>query len=231
MPKLTIVTHHYNGHDKAQALVSHMNGLPADIANDIELLVVDDFSDKACQLSNSGGIQLKQLRITDDIAWNQSGARNLGAMLSRSNWLLFFDIDQQPNLSALEKLIKGLSSFESKTMYFFYVSNFIDSNLKIELSVHPNTFMVNKYDFIEFGMYDEDFAGHYGFEDIYLPYVWEKNGGRRIILGNSPFFEDQNFKTSAMNRSIDRNKDLANKKVALGSPRAKSFIRFSWIEI
>ena len=80
-------------------------------------------------------------------------------------------------------------------------------------------------------MYDEDFAGNYGYEDLYLPYVWEKNGGIKTIYGNEKFFKDKNFKTTSLNRDLSINKSLAEKKLANGAVKPTNLIRFQWKKI
>ena len=77
-------------------------------------------------------------------------------------------------------------------------------------------------------MYDEDFAGNYGYEDIYLPYVWEFSGGERKILGDTALFRDTKFKTTNLDRSSVMNHDLAVHKINSGIKKTKNLIRFSW---
>ena len=108
------------------------------------------------------------------------------------------------------------------------VENFIDSNLNTELKVHPNTFLVHTDSFRSKCMYDEDFAGRYGYEDLYLPYVWEKYGGIRQLYGEQPFFKDQGFKTAKLSRSSDENHTLALTKINSGIKKPSRFIRFQW---
>ena len=110
----------------------------------------------------------------------------------------------------------------------FYVDQFVDSNTNTPMNVHPNTFLVDATMFRTTGMYDEDFAGNYGYEDLYLPYVWEHYGGMRQIFGKSAYFADQHFKTSNLNRSTEINKELALSKINDGIKKPINLIRFQW---
>jgi predicted O-linked N-acetylglucosamine transferase (SPINDLY family) len=228
--KLSLITHHYNGHEAAKKLVKHLESLPNSIKDSIELIIIDDCSESAESI-DSNLDNLKQYRITDDIPWNQAGSRNLGTFLATSAWGLFFDIDQLPNEAGLLKILSQLASLDTKNLYYFHVENFIDSNLNEELPIHPNTFLVNLERFKSTCMYDEDFAGNYGYEDLYLPFVWEKNGGKRSIFGNEKIFKDGNFKTAKLNRDLTKNKILAERKVAEGIKNPTNFLRFSWKEM
>ncbi len=230
MKKISLISHHYNSHEKAQALVDHVASMGAEVTDHIELIIVDDFSDTR-QVLDSRGIDLRQLRVVDDIPWNQAGSRNLGAITAAGQWLLFFDIDQLISEYGLTYVVAHCERLEKKLMYFFLVDGFVDSNINQALTVHPNTFLVNAVQFRIDGMYDEDFAGNYGYEDIYLPYLWEKNGGLRAMIGETPFFQDQNFKTTSLSRDLEHNKQISRLKFAQGLKRPKNFVRFEWEEV
>ena len=224
---LSLVTHHLNGHHKVQALLEELCKLDMQIRAQFEIIIVDDCSNKSIT-PHCNGLNLKAYRITDDIPWNQAGARNLGCFATESPWVLFFDIDQLPINNCVQLILESIQNLERNCLYYFYVDNFIDSNLKKKLDVHPNTFLANTQKFKNTCMYDEDFAGHYGYEDLYLPYVWEFFGGKRKILGNKALFKDTNFKTLKLDRSSSRNHDLALKKLNNGIKKPREFIRFSW---
>lgn len=230
MKKISLITHHYNSHDKAQALLDHLAAINTEVTAQIEIIIVDDCSDVREQL-DPRGLDLKHLRVVDDIPWNQAGARNLGALTANGEWLLYFDIDQLLSDYGLNYVVTHCGSLDQNLMYFFLVENFIDSNINQELSVHPNTFLVSAVKFRINGMYDEDFAGNYGYEDIYLPYLWEKNGGTRAMIGQVPFFRDQKFKTGTLSRDLEPNKLVSREKMLRGVKRPKNYIRFEWEEV
>lgn len=224
---MSLVTHHLNAHHKVKALLDALCSLDPKDRDQFELIIVDDCSDDSV-VPISNELNLKCYRITDDIPWNQAGSRNLGCFMAESPWVLFFDIDQLPIGSCIPLILNSIKELETKCMYYFYVQDFIDSNLNKKLDVHPNTFLANTQRFKTTCMYDEDFAGHYGFEDIYLPYVWEFYGGKRLILGNTPLFRDTKFKTKKLDRSSSINEALALKKINSGIEKPTGFIRFSW---
>ena len=225
--KLTLITHHYNGHQALQNLVDSIKKWPSSIKNQIQLVAVDDGSETETNL-DATGINLKYYRITDDIPWNQAGARNLGCLMAQTEWVMFFDVDQIPNESGINNILTSLDDLSDETLYYFYVEDFVDSNLNTEMKVHPNTLLVNCQRFKETCMYDEDFSGHYGFEDIYLPYVWENQGGKRSLYGHFAFFKDQKFKTAKLDRNTEINHNLAKLKISQGSKKPVNLIRFNW---
>jgi predicted O-linked N-acetylglucosamine transferase (SPINDLY family) len=102
--KLTLITHHYNGHQALQNLVDSIKKWPSSIKNQIQLVAVDDGSETETNIEATG-INLKYYRITDDIPWNQAGARNLGCLMAQTEWVMFFDVDQIPNESGINNIL------------------------------------------------------------------------------------------------------------------------------
>ncbi len=208
-------------------MIDHLSSFGENLRKRFEVILIDDNSEELAQFS-SPRLNLKHYRIESPINWNQAGSRNLGVMMSTAPWLLLFDVDQFLIENAFSGLLSSLSNLESSTIYYFKVDHFIDSNLNQPLSVHPNSFLVESKRFKEWAMYDEDFAGHYGYEDLYLPYVWEKSGGNRKLVGDTVLFNDKGFKTTNLNRSLDINKALAQKKILEGCRRPTHLLRFNW---
>ena len=72
--------------------------------------------------------------------------------------------------------------------------------------------------------------GHYGYEDLYLPRVWEAAGGQRTLLNSPVFFEDMGFGTSNFTRDLTRNQNLMLQKLASGCKNSPGILRFEWKE-
>ena len=230
MKPLTLITHHYNGHDRVITLLDHIASFAEDIRSKLSIIVVDDYSDENQALPKYG-LDITQYRVLTDIPWNQCGARNLGVFMSQTPWALLFDVDQHPRERGIKYILHHYEQLQPDTMYSFRVSNYFDANDHQALEVHPNTLLVPVTNFKEFGMYDEDFAGNYGYEDLYLPVMWEMRGGKRIVLGKEIYFDDVGYKTSSLSRDIEVNKPIAHTKILNGSPKPKNFLRFDWARV
>jgi len=230
MKPLTLITHHYNGHERVIDLLDHFTKFSSKVTSNIKITVVDDFSDHASQLPRYP-LEITQYRITTDIAWNQPGARNLGVFLCDTPWALLFDVDQRPSEEGIAYILEHLNRLEPDTIYSFLVKNYFDANDNCPLDIHPNTLLVPVANFKVFGMYDEDFAGNYAHEDLYLAVMWEARGGKRKVLGKTPLFVDIGHKTSTLERNIEPNKTMAHQKIINGCQRPKSFLRFDWATV
>ena len=67
------------------SLLSVYSNYEQDILSKVEFVFVDDCSPIEIVIPNHYKLNYQLLRITDDIRWNQSGAKNLGATFAKSN--------------------------------------------------------------------------------------------------------------------------------------------------
>jgi glycosyltransferase involved in cell wall biosynthesis len=236
LPKLSIISHFYNHHDKVIEQVKCWSRIDPKVLDQIEFILVDDCSKDLLDIKKYG-LDIRLLRIDTDIPWNQAGARNLGALVARGAWGLFFDIDQVLDVRAIGVLLENLPSFDTRTMYYMKLKEPVFNSIdNVTCDFHLATFLVCLNTFRTFGMYDEDFAGHYGYEDVFLPFVWDSKGGKRILLSNPCFFEKmQNFHTTNLDRDLAHNRSMISQKTAMlnqhpegDTPQPKRLLRFDW---
>ena len=117
----------------------------------LKTVIVDDCSKEP--LGPLDGV--KVVRVTDDIKWNQPGARNLGFHIS-DGWILCADIDHLVTKENMEQL----ENTELKRGCVYYLGR-EDTN-------SVNIYVIHKDDFEKIGGYDEDFCGNYGYDDIHF---------------------------------------------------------------
>jgi hypothetical protein len=226
MPRLSLISHYYNHPEMVAAQLTYWESLPPDFLAEVEFVLVDDGSEQPAQFRPTS-LDLKVFRITTDIAWNQTGARNLGTFNATGRWGLYFDIDQKLSAEPLAHVMRVLDQADPMTMFYFKSKNITDID-GTSMPFHVNTILVQLANFKAYGMYDEDFAGHYGYDDLYMPQVWERQGGRRAVLNDAEYFEDLRFRTGNLNRDLSRNKALAEQKLAAGAKNSPGVLRFAW---
>ena len=73
----------------------------------LKFLVIDDHSDEPLRL-DKGELDLRLVRVDDDIDWNMPGCRNLAATLCETPWMLFFDVDNVASEASLLKIVDNL---------------------------------------------------------------------------------------------------------------------------
>lgn len=229
-PKLSIISHYYNHPQMVQDQIAYWETLPDSFLSQVEFILVDDCSEKTPAIRPTK-LNLRVYRVITDLPWNQAGARNLGAFNATGEWALYFDIDQRFFADPMAAVIANLDRLDTMGMYYLKIKELIDITVNKPLDFHPNTFLVNLAKFKQHAMYDEDFVGHYGYEDLYMPQVWEKQGGKRVLFNDAIFFEDMDFGTTNLNRDLSRNLALAQKKMAEGYKRPVGILRFEWEQI
>jgi hypothetical protein len=224
-PKLSVITHVYNEQATMDAHVKFWKSLPAEITSQVEFLCVDDFSDEPLKI-DKGHLNLRLFRVTDDIEWNMPGCKNLAVSMSRADWLLFFDIDNLVDANGFRSIVGALGNLQQDTMY-----RFRRVQEGHDLNSHINTMVLSKNAFFKAGWMDEDFSGHYGFDDVHFHHMWAKCGGKQVLITDIAF-EQLNIRTQNLNRDQSHNQALIQRKVLLEGVRGSvGKIRFSWEEV
>jgi hypothetical protein len=223
MSRLTIITHVYNAQGPvAQQLALWQQYDPALLA-ELEFIVIDDHSDELLQV-DPGPLKLRLIRVEDDIDWNMPGCRNLAATLAASEWLLFFDVDNVASEASVRKILLALPRLDARRLHVF---RRVQDGVDVE--PHINSFLISRQGFWRAGGYDEDFSGHYGFEDVAFRMMWRKHVGTEVLLTDIAF-EQIAFRTSGLDRDTARNQLLIQARAAAGMPKPRGMLRFAWGE-
>lgn len=230
-PNITIISHFYNAHDCVSQQIAHWQKINPKLNDLFEFILVDDFSDTEYVLPKTD-LNIRLFRVTDDIPWNQGGARNLATFHATGSIALFIDIDQHIKIEFLERLCGAVANLQRNTIYFFKSDPpLINIQNGEKLIHHPNSFFVNLKDFKTHVHYDEDFVGYYGFEDVFLLRAWEKLGGK-VTLINEDVSTQLPYGTANLDRDVKRNQDLIHKKVFVENCKiSNSILRFAWKEV
>lgn len=143
-------------------LLTTYNKYDINILNKIHFIFVDDCSPIPVKI-NTNKLNYTLARITDDIKWNQGGARNLGVNLSKTSKLILTDLDHIFPEEILKDLIaKNITKIHNK------IFKFRRKKGNTRTKSHANTFFCTKATFYKSLGVDEEFCGNYGFEDIYF---------------------------------------------------------------
>lgn len=143
----------------------------------IEIIIVDDGSpDPAASVPFpcvAGRLpELSIYRIAEDRPWHQHAARNLGAHVAQSPWLLLTDMDHVLTAHQADALLKRLGKLDPGTAYFLHrieASTGLPTMASDGLTPkpHPNSFVMTRDLYWEAGGYDEDFCGIYGTDGLF----------------------------------------------------------------
>lgn len=147
----------------------------------IRVVIVDDGSPEPAEdVINDSGLswtqfvgRLQLYRINQDIPWNRGGARNLGATVCQTDWLMHMDIDHVLPSYCAHRLLKtdGLNSLKWYRFPRFRVGKADETRMKDSLAreatfgaikPHIDSYLCTKNLYWLVGGYDEDYSGCLG---------------------------------------------------------------------
>jgi hypothetical protein len=82
---LTIVYSYYNSIKAVEIQVDNWSQYPIELMKKLHFILIDDCSDSKANLKINFPINLTLLRVTDNIPWNQPGAKNLGFKFAKTD--------------------------------------------------------------------------------------------------------------------------------------------------
>jgi glycosyltransferase involved in cell wall biosynthesis len=204
---LSVIVHVYNNQKALDDQSAQWNKW--DLGDEVELIFIDDCSSIPLDVSQLP-LKTRCFRILDDIPWNMPGAKNLGALQAKGDWLFFYDADQFLDAQGLKKLVNQLNALPSNTLYRFNRFKLGDNSV---LPVHQNCQVLKKIDYLEMGGYDEDFSGAYGHDDSYFERIWTFHKGKITVLDEPFILDDGELATQNLSRDTRKNRVLRRKKM------------------
>lgn len=202
-----MVQTYYNEPELLQRCVDRWN----DFSADLHIILIDDGSkihpaiDVIEQNKIRDNIKFSLYAVDDDIGFNSHGCRNLGAMVAETDWILFLDIDYNPQPGDITKLVKEWE-LNHAPWYNFYARFYRTPK---ERYVPLNQFLIKKDFFWEVGGYNESYTRwHYGdrefldqLTDAHSPGMLDmtvtcRRAGRKNVTDDtlySPVYDNENM--------------------------------------
>tara|TARA_R110002049_G_scaffold205648_1_gene376158 strand:+ start:168 stop:1547 length:1380 start_codon:yes stop_codon:yes gene_type:complete len=205
-----------------------------DVLKHIHFVFVDDCSKVSVNLPDNCILNYTLLRITSDITWNQGGARNLGVQHAKSEHMILTDID----VVFPENLLARLIHYKLPNNSVFKFNTIV--NLKLRRP-HENVFFITKSVFMRTNGVDEEFSGHYGYEDIFFTHQQKALGTKFFVFGYSNIVLREH-KESKETQHYDLNRDIAVNETLLKTKldiiesstnplkaRSDLYLNFDWL--
>lgn len=196
-----------------------------ELLRELHFIVVDDCSPKPVVLNPDFPINLTVARITDDIYWNLTGARNLAFHLASNDWCITTDMDHFFEKEQMRKII--YQTKEKGCVYYF--KRFRDGK---PCRTHLDTFLIHKEDFNKIGGYDEDMAGARGANEDLITAIIDHNKLLRLQSDIEVHNDETHGKVGGYRREMVQTNyvKLRNKKrlMELGRFRPTKNLRFEW---
>jgi glycosyltransferase involved in cell wall biosynthesis len=221
MNKITLIYAYYNCPTVIPLLVENWNRLP----DNVKVIVVDDCSTPSFDSIISDYILNKYIsvyRIHDDIKWNQPGAWNLGITKCDTEWFINMPVDR----TIPDSTIDIMSSCNLDPNYYYTFRDAL--NGVVDGNFPPGIMMLNTRIVNALGLFDEDFCGNYGYDDIIFR---EKINKHLTPICLENWIMDVIFAASdehGLSRDSSVNQQLMIGKQNGSIPSSKNYLRFKW---
>jgi hypothetical protein len=194
MAVISYIIPYYRAPKMLEQHVAQWVNYTQEIRECIRIVVIDDGSPEPAEpivreaRLTIPGVHVELYRIKEDIPWNRNGARNLGAHVATTPWLLHTDIDHVLPPGEAEKLLEQkLTPNHWYRFRRFRVGTADETRKKDtlppdatfgEIKPHGDSYLCTRELYWKVGGYDEDYSGALG--------------------GGTPFLEQLNFQSSCV---------------------------------
>lgn len=234
--KLSYVTHFYcnqEGIASVTELLEKYATYASDVLDHIQFVIVDDGSPIDYEIPDLP-LNLTWLKVKEDIRWNQSGARNLGVLYSKSDNVICTDLDHEFPEETFRGLIKRGSV--GRKLYKFRRKN---PSTGVWEKGHPNIFYFSRGNFFKHFGYDEEFAGGYGAEDYRIVKFLKGQGmlhwhlpKQYYCMDRPKIDRDKHYHTLvrdlSFNTPVDARKNLEMEFYGHQSGHSRMMLEFEW---
>ena len=181
------------------------------------------------------------LRVEVDIPWNRNHARNLGAHVAETDWILHTDIDHILPVASAQQLLER--EVDPAHWYRFArdrVGRADETRQKDALSPdavrgsikpHVDSFLCTRELYWKAGGYDEDFRGSLGGSSLFLKHMGI-DGGDPITLPIKLEVHTSDSVSDASENKLPRDRTrymrIRQAKRDQGDPKPKDVLRCKW---
>lgn len=236
-PGITLVVPYYRN----PLMLAHQARLWALYPGALRVIVIDDGSPEPALDALPSGCRAAVWRIDVDIPWNRNGARNLGAHVAETEWLLMIDIDHVLPVDDARRLVaRPLDPLRWYRFRRFRVGRADETRRKDaldpesafgEIKPHIDSYLCHRALYWSVGGYDEDYSGSLGGSAPFLkklaaaaPCEVLKDLALHVHTRDSvPDASDLH-----LSRDRSRYERLRREKAKAGDPTPVNPLRFSW---
>lgn len=198
-----------------QIIVEHIKACIESTLKPDEIILVNDGSGVDLlptlkTIAKPKNINIIYATIIEDIQWNQAGALNLGIWLSNCDVFSFEGVDSFPLPTYYEKAMAKINEGFDQVFGLRFSRDTANGV--------PGLYLIRRTVLVDIGGIDEDFAGHYGYEDVYMNELLKRNKCKTCILTEQGIKHDERGITPKetipkMVRNIEYNHKLLLEKL------------------
>lgn len=233
MKLITIILSYFN-EDKEDIYrhLNNWNNFSESVKDQVSFIIVDDCSKIPInKMIDNNNLDLSLYRILDDIKWNTSGVRNLGALQANTPYLLILDMDTVVDSNIIEQIIEICNNNINKSIFFDFNRIVVnDANHPKNNQNHPAVCLIRKQDYWSVNGCDEDLSGNYGYTSNLFKIKLLGNNIKQESLRNISILYYAEAQKDNLDRNRKHNRNLFDKK-RKNNKLPKKLIRFNWKKI
>ena len=235
--KLTLIVPFYQNMAMLVRQIEEWRKYPR--TEDLQIVLVDDASphpaERMLQAVAPELPFMRGFRILKDIPWNRGGARNIGTIEAKTDWILHVDIDHILPVESAEALLK----FEPTPGHYYRFARYRVGKADFtrrkddlpdecefgRIKPHMDSYLCERQLYIDLGGYDEDYSGGLGGG---TPFVRELQDAAIMIDLPEPYTLHVHTTESVpdasditLSRDTSRFKELHREKVRRGIPKKR----------
>jgi hypothetical protein len=211
-------------------------------------VIVDDCSPEPADGVVDKEDMVSLYRIDDDIPWNREGARNLGAHVAKTDWIIQADIDHVLPVDCADKLFDYILAMEflGENRWYrfprFRVGKADETRRKDDLprdqeygpiKPHIDSYLCTKEMYWRAGGYNEDYSGCLGGGGQFLK-MMKLVAGEPVLLPDDIYLEvhTRHSVPDASVSDLSRDKaEFKRRRDRIGLKKAENPLRFKWHKI
>jgi len=236
---ITLIIPYYRAPQMLQKQLDTVREYPGPV----QVIVVDDCSPEPAEKVFTKKDKARLYRITTDLEWNREGARNLGATLANTNWIVQIDTDHILPVQCAEKLVQF---FPGSTRWYrfprFRVGKADETRKKDSIpddceygpvKPHIDSYLCTTERYWKAGGYNEDYVGCLGGGSPFLKCM-ERVAGEPDLLPDDIYLEvhtRHSIPDASVNDLSRNTTEYRRKKRQIGNRKGKNPLRFNWTRI
>ncbi len=237
MPDFTLIVPFYRNVEMLQL----QEKMWADYDPRIKIILVDDGSPESAADILSDACRAEIYRVDADIPWNRNGARNLGAHVADTKWILHTDIDHILAAPYANDLIdQDLDDTHWYKFKRFRLGAADETRQKDtipaadrwgEIKPHIDSYLCTKELYWAVGGYDEDYSGSLGGSAPFLS-MMQSTAVVRILDDTQLYVVTRHVCKDASDNTLSRSRSRYEKlRQEKGNIKGENPIRFEWSQV
>ena len=176
---ITLCYTYYDNYPAFERMVNYYKKLKNP---NVRFLIIDDGSPNRPLTKKDTPKGWDMYRITEDVGWNNEGAKNLAMHVAETEWVVLLDLDHILFADVFMGLHRITELPEDKAPFFRRPLRFLE-NGQPEPNTDPlrqfaaNSYAITKTHFWKLGGYDESLQGFYGYDSSMVRQLRPNNAG------------------------------------------------------